>query len=126
MTDKERADQLAAELEALRSSTSTASMNAVQADRERRAAIMALPEAEGLTSLAEHLYAKGESVDDAKATLAATPKQTPVPADDVLPDPRVYEARRAAGAGLGGGSSPTATAPSLVATMRKQLGKEAA
>jgi ATP-dependent Clp protease protease subunit len=97
MSDKERADQLAAELAALKTSTSTAAMDAVKADRERRAAIMALPEAEGRTALAEHLYAKGESVDDAKATLAASPKVTA----SAEPDPALeHETRRLNGEGL--------------------------
>ncbi|BAP94462.1 Clp protease [Aurantimonas phage AmM-1] len=81
MTDKERADQLAAELATMRTraetaetAAATASDNAVKADRERRAAIMALDEAKGREQLADHLYATGASVDSAKATLAVSPK----------------------------------------------------
>ncbi|BDA84977.1 hypothetical protein Sa4125_25190 [Aureimonas sp. SA4125] len=97
MTDKDRADQLAAENATLKANLSTASLDAVKADRERRAAIMALPEADGRTALAEHLYAKGESVDDAKATLAASPKA----AASAEPDPALdHQNRRLNGEGL--------------------------
>lgn len=130
MTDKERADQLAAENATLKASMSTASLDAVKADRDRRAAIMALPEAEGRTALAEHLYAKGESVDDAKATLAASPKVTasaePNPAQE-------HESRRLNGEGLNvNGGKPAAKVPTSVAAgaasttanMRKLLGQK--
>lgn len=77
MTDKERADQLAAENAKLKVDLekSTASVDdAVKADRERRASIMALPEAKGREALAEHLFTNGNSVDQAKATLSVSPK----------------------------------------------------
>ncbi|CDZ43089.1 Peptidase S14, ClpP [Neorhizobium galegae bv. officinalis] len=77
MTDKERADQLAAENAKLKADleASTASVDtAVKADRDRRAAIMQLPEALGREALAEHLFSTGNTVDQAKATLAVSPK----------------------------------------------------
>lgn len=77
MTDKERAEQLAAENAKLKTdlATATASVDtAVKADRERRAAIMGLEEAKGREALAEHLFNTGSSVEQAKATLAVSPK----------------------------------------------------
>lgn len=84
MTDKEHADAIAA-----------AVATAVKADRERRAAIMALDETKGREVLAEHLAGKGESVEDAKATLAASPKAAPVAAAD----PSAYDAHRVTASG---------------------------
>ncbi|MBB2841456.1 UNVERIFIED_ORG: ATP-dependent protease ClpP protease subunit [Rhizobium etli] len=77
MTDKERAEQLAAENAKLKTdlATATASVDAaVKADRDRRSAIMALEEAKGREALAEHLFTTGSTVDQAKATLAISPK----------------------------------------------------
>lgn len=111
MGDKERADQLAAENAKLKEDlekANGATASAVKADRERRAAIMALPEAKGREALAEHLFNKGDSVDDAKATLAAAPKAEgkPAPSDD---DAATLEARRLNGEGLNGnGGKPSA------------------
>jgi ATP-dependent protease ClpP protease subunit len=107
MTDKERADQLAAELATIKASMSTAALDAVKADRDRRASIMALPEAEGREPLAEHLYATGKSIDEAKATLAVSAKATA----SLEPDPaKEHESRRLNGEGLNvnGGKGPTA------------------
>lgn len=105
MGDKERADQLAAEnakLKADLEKANEATASAVKADRERRAAIMALPEAKGREALAEHLFNKGESVDDAKATLAVSPKATDEKPDPVNDDAATLEARRLNGEGLNG------------------------
>ncbi len=77
MTDKERADQLAAEnakLKADLASSTDAVGTAVKADRDRRTAIMALEEAKGREPLAEHLFNTGSTVEQAKATLAVSPK----------------------------------------------------
>ncbi|MCA1868923.1 Clp protease ClpP [Agrobacterium genomosp. 3] len=77
MTDKERADQLAAENAKLMADLEKANGGieaAVKADRERRDAIMSLDEANGREKLAEHLFMVGNSVDQAKATLAVSPK----------------------------------------------------
>ncbi|HEV7293090.1 MAG TPA: head maturation protease, ClpP-related [Devosia sp.] len=129
MTDKERADQLAAENAKLKSDLEAATASgdtAVKADRDRRAAIMALEETAGREPLAEHLYLTGKSVDEAKATLAVSPKSTQ---SDSQTDAATLEASRLNGAGLSG--KPAAgsgkSAPTLlVDTMRKQIGKGAA
>lgn len=92
---------------AIAAARTEAAQAAVKADRERRASILALDEAKGRESLAEHLYASTEmDVETVKATLAAAPKaQDPAPASDPAAD---YEANRtaAAGAGLGGPVPP--------------------
>jgi ATP-dependent Clp protease protease subunit len=69
---------------------------AVKADRERRTAIMALDEAKGREALAEHLFAAGNTVEQAKATLAVAPAAN-------AETPENYEAARMAGAELAGG-----------------------
>lgn len=77
MSDKERAEQLASENAGLKAQIEklTASADsAVKEDRERRAAIMALDEAKGRETLAEHLFSTGVSVDAAKATLSCAQK----------------------------------------------------
>jgi len=77
MTDKERADQLAAENAKLKADIEKATGGieaAVKADRERREAIMALDEAKGRETLAAHLFTIGNSVEQAKATLAVSPQ----------------------------------------------------
>lgn len=87
MTDKERADALAAELATLKAEKVAAETElaatkaeqeklvaeAVSADRERRAAIMSLEEAKGREALAEVLAAEGMAAEKAKALLAAAP-----------------------------------------------------
>ena len=90
MTDKERADQLAAELATMRTraenaeaATAKAGEDAIKADRDRRAGIMALDETKGREGLAEHLYATGATVETAKATLAASPKASEGTATEV-------------------------------------------
>ena len=125
MTDKERADALAAELAALKATMSTApataAEDAVKKDRERRAAIMALDEAKGREKLAETLYATTMTVEDIKVALASAPAAAAEGADD-------YEANRAAGAGLKGAKPPVAATTqaaataSAVANMKKLLG----
>lgn len=111
MTEKERADALAAELATLKAEKAAAEAKvkadleaataaadaAVKADRERRTAIMALDEAKGREALAEHLFAAGNTAEAAKAVLALAP--APVAAET----PENYEAARMAGAELGGG-----------------------
>lgn len=95
MTDKTTADGKTANTEA---AASTAAYEAVKADRERRAAIMALPEAKGREALAEHLHASTEmTVEQVKSALAAAPAVQTEP----QPSQAAYDqSRAAAGAGL--------------------------
>ena len=118
MTDKERADQLAADnakLKADLEAASGATASAVKADRERRSAIMALPEAKGRETLAEHLFTKGDSVDDAKATLSAA---GPAASDDADDEPE-FQPRRMNAAGMN--KSPANGKPADKATARAVL-----
>lgn len=107
MTDKERADQLAAELAELKANqatAATAAADAVKADRERRASIMALDETKGREPLAEQLYAADMTAEQAKPILAAAakaPEKT---------DAEMHEDRRLNGEGLNGGKKPSASA----------------
>lgn len=74
MTDKTQAGQAPADKPDL----AKAQADAVKADRERRAAIMALEEAKGREKLAEHLYASTDMDADAvKAVLAQAPAAGP-------------------------------------------------
>lgn len=120
MTDKERADALAAELATLKAektaaeakakadldAATAATASAVKADRDRRAAIMALPEAAGRGALAEMLFTDGFDVEKAKAYLGAAPVAAVTSAEDKSD---AYEATRLAGAALNNGA-PTADA----------------
>lgn len=77
MNDKERADGLEAEVASLKSQIeklTASAATAVADDRERRSAIMSLPEAKGREALAEHLFTAGMATDAAKATLAVAPQ----------------------------------------------------
>lgn len=120
MTDKERADLLAAENTKLKADLETATASAsaaatasdqeelttLRAEKEARAnadAIMALEEAEGREAQAKALAAAGVKADAAKTILAAAPK-----AEAGTSDAADYEAARAAGAGLKGGQAPKA------------------
>lgn len=89
-------------------------MDAVKADRARRAAIMALDEAKGREALAEHLYATTEMAPDAvKAALSAAPAA----------QPEKPEVAHLATAGLGG--APAAKPQmrvDLVAVARQRAG----
>ncbi len=89
MTDKERAEQLAAENAKLKADLASANGGieaAVKSDRERREAIMGLEEAKGREALAEHLFTLGNTADQAKATLALSPKASAEePSDDWRP-----------------------------------------
>ncbi len=79
----------------------TPTVDPVKADRDRVAAIMALPEAKGREALAGNLAAGGMSVDAAKAALASVPVATAAPAPDA----------RGNGQELGGNdTAPKATA----------------
>ncbi|WP_375261847.1 head maturation protease, ClpP-related [Palleronia sp.] len=105
MTDKERADQLAAELEQLKASGSTAASDAVTADRKRRASIMALPEAKGREALASYFADEtDDEVEKVQKALAAAPAATPAeePADPAAE----YEANRTQANGVGLGGQP--------------------
>lgn len=96
MTEKERADALAAEIVQLKtahaSALSKAGVEAIAADRARRASVMALEEVKGRETLADMLCATQLSVDEIKAALFAAPKATVNQGD--------YEQRRLAAAGL--------------------------
>jgi ATP-dependent Clp protease protease subunit len=75
MTDKERADQLAAEnakLIADRDAATASIAAALKADRDRRKEVMALVEAKGREKLAEDLLDTEMSVDRIKQALAAS------------------------------------------------------
>ena len=111
MTDKTPADAKPAD----QPEVAKAQADAVKADRERRAAIMALDEAKGREALAEHLYASTEmSVDAVKATLAAA-SATEKPQPD---------AAKLATAGLGGGApgGQPQMRVDIVAAARKRAG----
>lgn len=116
MSDKNQADAKPAaqpDLDAARA-------EAVQADRARRTAIMALPEAKGREALADHLYSSTDmAVDVVKAALAAAPTAAePAPA----PAP---EAANLATAGLGGQPDKRATMRvDIVATARERAGQK--
>lgn len=113
MSEKERADALAAELATMKAEKAAAEAklaeltadrakavaDALMADRERRSAIMSLDEAKGREALAEALFADGADAEKAKALLAVAPVAT-ASADDAA---AAYEANRLAGATLNGG-----------------------
>jgi ClpP class serine protease len=131
MADQNPAGPTAADIEAARKD---AAAQAIKADRERRTAIMALPEAKGREALADHLHASTEmTVDQVKAALAAAPAaQAQAPVPETKPegkpetDAAAYEASRLAGAGLGGApKGPTASAGSarVIERMKAQHGK---
>lgn len=121
MADQNPAGQSSADLD-------TARKDAVAADRQRRTAIMALPEAKGREALADHLHASTDmTVEQVKATLAVAPEakaDVPEPkAEAPEADRKAYEASRLAGQGLGGAPSPKATARvDLVADMKRRSG----
>lgn len=117
MSDKERADQLAAELAELkaqmkagRDADASASLQqeletlrAEKAARENADAIMALEEAKGREAQAKALADAGVVADKAKAILAAAPKAK---AED---DEDRFATRRLNGEGLNvGGQKPSA------------------
>lgn len=135
MTDKERADKLAAELEDLKAqmkaskdadttATLQAELDQLRAEKEARDnadAIMALEEAKGREAQAKALADAGVKADAAKAVLAAAPKAEADAGTD-------YEARRLNGEGLNGGAilgaQASAGRTAMVANMRKLIGKE--
>lgn len=118
MTDKERADALAADVARLtaelatatasattaQAATETATQAAVKADRERRAAIMALDEAKGREALADHLFVAGQTVEQVQAALKVAPVAAAAPVDPAAD----YEATRLAGAEIAGRPAPEA------------------
>ena len=125
MSDKPKADDKTADLEAARKEAATA---AVKADRERRQAILALDEAKGREALAEHLYASTEmSVEDIKTALAAAPKAEAPKADAPKTDPAAeYEQNRINGAGLGGDPKPGKSTAALSAAVDRTNKRRAA
>ncbi|SMC42962.1 ATP-dependent protease ClpP, protease subunit [Fulvimarina manganoxydans] len=133
MTDKERADQLAAELEALKAQMSAskdaekiASMEAEleshrkeKADRENADAIMKLESAKDHPALAKALAEQKTPVAAADAIMKATPKAEASANDDRQPN--------GAGLGIGAGGMPKAAAgqAAMLANMNKLIGKGA-
>lgn len=134
MSEKERADALAAELATLKAEKAAAEAKAkadldaaaasadaaVKADRERRTAIMNLPEAKGREALAEALFVDGADVDKAKMFLAAAPVAQ-------AETPENYEAARMAGAELNGGeekqTDTSASWAKVIARANKRFNK---
>lgn len=92
----------AAELARLREDNAT--MKAATVARERRDAIMALPEAKGREAQATALAETSVTAEQAKAILAAAP--TAEPDEDEQPAPTAYDRRRVTGAGMQGGQPP--------------------
>lgn len=135
MTDKERADQLAAEDTKLKADLDAAAASdqeelaTLRAEKVARAnadAVMALDEAKGREPQAKALADAGVKADAAKAILAAAPT-----ADTGTPGTAEYEAARAAGAGLKGGGQPPAqkstqaqATAAAIANMKKLLGNK--
>lgn len=99
MTDKERADKLAADLETLKAENAT--MKAEKDDHDRRDAIMALEEAKGREAQAKLLADNGVAVESAKAILAAAP----APSDQEEDTSKNYERTRLDGAGMNRGAN---------------------
>lgn len=114
MTEKTKADDKPAE----QIDVAKATAEAVKADRDRRAAIMALDEAKGREALADHLYASTDmGVDAVKAALSAAP----------APEAPKPEAAKMATTGLGGQPAPKAQMRvDIVATARQRAGMKGA
>ncbi|MBX5015944.1 head maturation protease, ClpP-related [Rhizobium lentis] len=123
MTDKTKADETAAGI-----------AQATADAKNRIKAIMTSAEAKGRESLAEHFAFETEMSAEAavaalgKAPTAAAADTPKKEEEDDLPDPKAFEASRGAGAGLSGKSPTPSNAPktTMVANMRKLLGKDAA
>lgn len=105
----------AEEFKALQDSNKTLSvqlgeLTAKLADRDRRDAIMALPEAAGRELQAKELCEAGVTADAAKKILAAGPKEAADTDEDEdedeLPSPQTYERSRATARGLNGDAPP--------------------
>lgn len=134
MSDKERADALAAELETLKAEKAAAEAklaeidaekaqavaDALNADRERRAAIMALDEAKLYPELAEVLASDGFDAVKAGAYLSVVHRASYGAAKD---EAAAYEQRRLAGADLNGGKPATADAGALWAKAVARINK---
>ncbi|WP_056033403.1 head maturation protease, ClpP-related [Loktanella sp. 3ANDIMAR09] len=89
-----------------------AKKEAVEADRARRTAVLALDEAKGREALAEHMLTETESsVDEIKAILAAAPKAS---TDDKTPLPPIGD--RATADGAGSGQAPQRKAKATIDT----------
>lgn len=117
-------EELQAELAKANAELATAKASAdeaVKADRERRAAIMALDEAKGREALAEALFIDGASVERAKALLAVAPVATAATDGEG----ERFEAANLSGAQISGEKKPDAKASwgSAVAKMNKRLAK---
>lgn len=96
MTDKPKADNQAATID-IDQVKAEAARDAVKADRERRAAIMAIDEAKGREELAERLYMTDLGIDQIKEILAAAPKAS---ASESNEPPADLAQQRAAAASL--------------------------
>ena len=135
MTDKERADALAAKVAELEAQMKTgkdadetvalktelAELRAKDKARENADAIMALEEATGREAQAKALADAGVEAEKAKAILAAAPKAEGT--GELTPE--AYGKVRM-GLAQPGNPDPNAGAATLTANMRKLLGKEAA
>ncbi|OYX12925.1 MAG: peptidase S14 [Rhizobiales bacterium 32-66-8] len=99
MTDKPNGGVDTAELERLRSEN--AALTAAATDRERRDAVLALPEAKGREALAQVLAEAGLTAEKAKAALVVA-GTSPADENADLPDPQAYERGRVTAAGLTG------------------------
>ncbi|OJU68511.1 MAG: peptidase S14 [Rhizobiales bacterium 63-7] len=127
MSDKERADQLAAENTKLKADLAAAQASAetaVSEDRERRTAIMSLDEAKGREQLAEHFFSTGLTADAAKTALALAPKGAEEP--EFVED---FQPRRMQASGLNreqkagsGGKQPPQMRVNLAADMKRRHG----
>jgi len=104
MTDKERADNLAAENATLKISLAT--LQAAQDEADRHNGVMALEEVKGREVQAKALADNGVGIEAAKAILAATLLTGDEPADDPAIE---YDRQRLDGAGMNrGGGKPEA------------------
>jgi len=127
MTDKERADQLANELAALQSASKTnadalAALQAEKDERDRKDAIMALPEVAGRETLATALAGTaGMTPDAAKTILLTLPKAAAGNAPDEVAE---LERRRLNGSGLNtsGGDDKPSKASAILANYRAVTG----
>lgn len=136
MTDKERADKLAAELDELKAKMKASNdaeataalqqeleqLRAEKAARDNADAIMALDEAKGREAQAKALADAGVKAEQAKVILAAAPKAEQKPGD------KTYMQRKTEDGALGLGApdpSGRPNAPTMADNMRKLIGQEA-
>lgn len=105
MSDKTNGGDKPADIEQAKADAGKAAVAAYQA---RRKSVMALDEAKGRETLAEHLIDTELGEDAIKAALGAAPKATASVSEE--DDASLLERRRLNGQGLGGNGSPWPTA----------------